>query len=166
LSIVPRIYRQVCSNGLHAWVADYTRAVAVKHTQNAENRFITNAKEILEQEVAYFERFKQASFALARKQMSSLEIDNFLNELFKANEKEEVSTRAKNQMQEIKDLAFRGKGQDIDGVKGTAWAVYNGVTEYVDHYRSSRGSDENREFSSDFGSGAQLRERAFELLTK
>jgi phage/plasmid-like protein (TIGR03299 family) len=164
LSVMPRIYRQICTNGMHAWVNDYSKRVAVKHTPNARYRFISNAKDILAAEVEYFARFKEASQKLAGKIMSSLEVDQFLTDLFKLDN--EASTRAKNQADDVRHLIERGTGQDIAGVRGTAWSVYNGVTEYVDKYRSTKGDAENRAYSADFGSGAVLRERAFALLTR
>jgi hypothetical protein len=32
-----------------------------------------------------------------------------------------------------------GRGQDLPGVKGTLWAAYNGVSEFVDHAVPARG---------------------------
>ncbi len=36
---------------------------------------------------------------------------------------------------EIETLFQRGRGNDMAGVKGTGWALYNGVTEYLTHER-------------------------------
>lgn len=75
----------------------------------------------------------------------------------------EVSTRAENIMDEVSRLFEHGKGNDLPGVKGTVWAGFNAVTEYVDYFRSTRGDEgENRAKSLLFGSGANLKQSAWD----
>lgn len=50
---------------------------------------------------------------------------------------------------EIEALFQRGRGNDLAGVKGTAWAAYNAVTEYITHERG-RNAD-NRVNTAWFG---------------
>jgi phage/plasmid-like protein (TIGR03299 family) len=52
-----------------------------------------------------------------------------------------------------------GKGADLDGVYGTGWGYVNAVTEYIDHWTRAR-SDENRFVSSQWGQGADMKQRA------
>ena len=63
----------------------------------------------------------------------------------------------------VKSLYESGTGQDIPGVRGTLWAAYNAVTEFVDH---ERGGDDNRLSSSWFGGGNDLRSKAFKQAVK
>ena len=51
---------------------------------------------------------------------------------------------------EIETLFAKGRGNDMAGVKGTAWAAYNAVTEYITHERG-RNAD-NRMNTAWFGS--------------
>ena len=57
-------------------------------------------------------------------------------------------------------LYEHGKGNDLPGVKGTAWAGFNSVVEYIDYIR---GTDENRAKSILYGSGATLKQKAWDL---
>ena len=167
LSIVPLVVRLVCTNGLTALREQATKRVAVKHTQNGKSRFVFDAKTVMAEEREYFRLFSEKCKAMAKKQMSSLAIDSFLEELFMSDsESEDVPTRTKNRMADVKALVDGGIGMDIKGVRGTAWGTYNAVTEYIDHTRPTKGESENREFASLFGSGSRLRERAFALLTR
>lgn len=78
------------------------------------------------------------------------------------------STRTKNVRQELLRLFEKGIGHDIPEIRHSTWTALNAVTEYVDHYRSTRGKTaadraSNRLDSAWFGSGARLKERAWEL---
>ena len=67
-----------------------------------------------------------------------------------------------------------GRGQDIPNVRGTAWAAYNAVTEYLDYYSPNRaitagepnsaGAQDRRLYRSWYGQGQVTRNRAFRLL--
>lgn len=166
LTIYPESFRLICTNGAGVWQREYAYTVAVKHTENAEARFVFNSKNVLEKYISYFEKFSAGCRALAEKQFTGLQIDSFLESLFEVKAGEEVGTKQKNQIEAIRGLVGAGTGNDLPGVKGTAWAVFNAVTEYIDNYRPTKGEAENREYSAEFGSGRDLRESAFELLLK
>ncbi len=61
------------------------------------------------------------------------------------------------------DTIKRGKGQDTDAAKGTAYGVLNGVTRWVDHERRAASAD-SRMVSGQFGDGARVKNRALEQL--
>lgn len=46
---------------------------------------------------------------------------------------------------------------------GTLWHGFNAVTDYVDHSRTTRGGDENREYAGMWGTGAELKSEAWRL---
>ena len=54
-------------------------------------------------------------------------------------------------------------GSEFDGVRNTAYGLLNAVTEYADHHVRAR-SDQNRFVSSQWGAGADLKQKAFDLL--
>lgn len=56
-----------------------------------------------------------------------------------------------------------GPGARMPGVFGTYWGAYNAVADWVDHSRGVRGEDVRLD-SAWFGSGAKLKQRAFELV--
>jgi hypothetical protein len=60
---------------------------------------------------------------------------------------------------------FRGDaiGSDIPGVKGTAYAMLNAVTEYVDHHATAK-TDSHRMASAWLNGGDDLKTTAFEQL--
>lgn len=168
-SIYPEVYRMICTNGMHAWDKDLTKQVSVKHTVNLRSIFNLRASEVLSEAVSYFRQHAERSRALAKKQMTQLEIDSFLFELFNVTQedidsKEKRTGKVEAQVEKVRELCRVGTGIQENNLQGTAYGVYNAVTEYIGKYRSTRGSEENREFSESFTSGKALREKAFTLL--
>jgi len=60
---------------------------------------------------------------------------------------------------------FNGEamGSEFDGVRNTAYGLLNAVTEYADHHVRAR-TDENRFVASQWGAGAELKQRALAAL--
>lgn len=138
-----------------------------KHTVNYRAR-VDQVKLILDKTIQYYKQFKEVSEAMAQKQMDQLAVDSFLHGLFDTTDKkdEDISTRTKNQKDELEKLFVHGLGNQQEGIRGSNWAMYNAVTQYVDHERSTKGDKSNRLASSWYGSGSDLREKAFSLLSK
>lgn len=68
---------------------------------------------------------------------------------------QQMTTETKRRVHEkVRALIEGGTGNDVKGVRGTAWAALNGATEYLSHYR---GGEEQR-FADNFtgGSGSPL----------
>ena len=162
VSIYPTAIRIICQNTLTASYREAIYKVSARHTEHMNSRIMSQATSILSKEIAYFKAFSEKCRALAGKEMLSLEIDTFLNDLFKIDAEIKTSTKTKNIRDEVMALVEVGKGSNIQGVRGTAWGVYNAVTEYIDHNRSTK--NDQRDYASMLGSGATLRERAFDLL--
>ncbi len=60
----------------------------------------------------------------------------------------------------VLDLAYQGRGSEIEGVQGSLWGAFNAVLEYEDH-RAETTSD--RLAYAMFGRGAAIKRRAFDL---
>jgi len=76
--------------------------------------------------------------------------------------------RADNIRSELVRLFEEGKGQAIPGIRHSSWAAYHAVTEWVDHHRPTRARSPQERASQRlqsqwFGSGAQLKAKAWDL---
>lgn len=79
--------------------------------------------------------------------------------------KEDRSTRANNELDELRGLSLRGVGIDSSN-RGTLWACYNAVTEYTTHHRTIKGEKDDptiRLTSIIEGRDAELNKRALEI---
>ncbi len=160
--------RVVCKNTLEmAFGEENFGMVSVRHSKNMDAK-LSKVGSILAKANAQYAKFAESINLFAEKDLTETVIKDYLNTLIpdKANAKHK--TRSENIRAEIARLAVVGMGQDMDGVKGTLWALYNGVTEYVDYHRGTRGESdsdraENRLESVFFGSGKELKDQAFKL---
>lgn len=59
--------------------------------------------------------------------------------------------------------AEMGRGMDLNGVRGTLWAAYNGVTEYIDYERFGRSAPNRQLQAIWFGDGYSAKARAFKV---
>jgi hypothetical protein len=105
---------------------------------------------------------------LAGISVNTQRLDEYLRIVFpepKRLSDERVYKRALRQMQEDRNVAKglfeAGKGNNIEGVAGTLWAAYNGVTEYVDFHKYKTGDGKWLE-TIWFGPGDAIKTRAFD----
>jgi hypothetical protein len=73
---------------------------------------------------------------LARKQINRADLEKYVKVCLGENpaaKLEDLSTRKQNQIADVIHLFESGRGMDMKGVKGTVWAAYNAVTEYLTH---------------------------------
>lgn len=168
LIIVETAIRIICQNTFLAASRDASVfKMSAKHTANMDER-IKAIRVALARSKSSFAKLADNVNNLASKGVDGKILVNYLNQLFPDNPKGENNTRTQNIREQVAKLYSDGVGQDLPGVKGTMWALYNGVTEYVDYFRSTRGNsdkerDSNRLESLFLGSGAEIKSDAMNL---
>lgn len=144
------VKRLVCLNGMTASDKSMENSISLKHTKNMRSR-IEEALRVFASSQEYFKIFEEKANYLAQKIIDKDMVEMTLKELFGESKK----------MDKVKDVVnhlFKsGKGNNGE----TAWDLYNGITEYADHY-SRRDNDDMIEYS--LGSGSQLKNDAFNLV--
>lgn len=115
-----------------------------------------------------FAHFRHAALRLANKAVSAERAERLTLQLVapKAQTSEEIDKAVDSRGFKSIMALFEGQGQGakLPGVDGTAWGWLNAVTEYADHHVRAT-SDENRTHSAWFGQGADLKERAVEVVS-
>lgn len=162
VSIMFTPIRVVCQNTLNMAIGEASNRVSLRHTAGMGGKVLDVQKDlgIVNQRFALFE---EAAKALVAKPVGSRkELAQFFHDirLVKKDEDGKLSSRAENIMDEVSKLFERGRGNDMPGTKGTYWAAVNAVVEFADYGRNS--DAENRAESLLFGSGAHLKQRAWD----
>jgi phage/plasmid-like protein (TIGR03299 family) len=186
--------RVVCANTLSMAIngADVSNIFRVRHSSNVMQK-VKDIQDKLANVDEYFKKVLDASRLMAGQDISSKELDEFLISLdiLRANEREaDVRkflkernavqsgnirqeaidySRDDKEYQKVMELFEKGKGNDMPGIKGTWWAAYNAVTEYVDWYSPIRQTKKNKSLGEEsarldsawFGGGNNLKQNAF-----
>ena len=163
--------RVVCWNTLSVALRTTTSKVKIRHTRNA-GQWIGEAQRVLGLAGAYFAEHAQTMNKLADYKPDRAFVEAYLQALVPDPKGDASPTRARKSRATIGRLyAGRQAGGSNEAVRGTAFGLLNAVTEFVDHYRTVRKTGtatraENRMESVLYGSGAQLRDRAYGLMAQ
>lgn len=158
--------RVVCNNTLTAALrSDMANTFSIRHTKNVAQA-VADASRVMGIANSYYEEFQQAAARMADTSLKSEDVKSFLDRCFAKEIKaieEKDSTRSKNIMAQVYELAETGQGTEIPGVRGTVWGAFNAVTEFVDHGRNYRNGESRLENVWFSGQGQATKQRAMEL---
>lgn len=163
----PTSVRVVCANTLRL----ATRGDAgFSHTGDIKTK-LEVARKFLSQFDEQFTLFRDEARVLASKRFTLDQSTKYLKTLFpEVVEPSRAKTIRDQKVESVRDRQ-RGAHQQIDSIKGTWWALFNSVTESIDHDggRKGRGADRQREvaesrfLSNVDGVGADFKAKAFKL---
>lgn len=121
--------------------------------------------------VQQFDKFKEMGDAFAQQQLSREQIATFFKTLLDiplTAKRDEISARKANQFDALTQAMQAAHKAEAAGAPMTKFAALQAVTRYVDHERSTKdggdGVQLSRLYSSQFGSGADMKARAVDLL--
>lgn len=156
--------RVVCQNTLNFALSEGTTNFTVRHTVNYKDK-IEQARELVDNFRLTVKNVDDQMELLSRKVIDKDSMINVLDELFPpVNSDGERSTRSKNNIKKILALYESNDDDAIPEIRGTAYNMLNACTEYVDHYRSTKG--DKRAESAMFGSGDAFKNKALQVLVK
>jgi phage/plasmid-like protein (TIGR03299 family) len=159
--------RVVCNNTLQIALGDSSGAIKVPHRSQFDAQAVKRQLGIA---TSSWDAFMVRMKALSERKVSDAVAEKFLRRVLTyptANSGDRdalaVNERAIKAVGQL--YVGRGKGADLASASGTAWGLLNAVTEYVDHHRRAR-SDDHRRDAAWFGSGATLKDRAWDEALK
>lgn len=139
--------RVVCANTLAmAHNDDASKLIRVKHSKEVKTN-LDNIRAVMNLANEQFEATAEQYRLLARKTIHAGDLEKFVRLVFKdllkedkddqpikdvlAVPKEKIKTRTRNIMDRVIELTETGKGNNVSNVRGTYWAAYNGLTQYL-----------------------------------
>lgn len=168
--------RVVCNNTLTASVYSGEGAVVkVPHYKDfGKDSVKADAVERLGLILSGFDQYKAMADALTGIRLAAWQVEGLFKRLTidkaaRGDLDKAPSTKARGQLEALLSSYAETLAEGTTG--GTAWAVLNGVTRYVDHNRIVRdtggdGAEATRMASSLIGSGSQLKREALEVLAE
>lgn len=157
----------VCQNTLTAALSHFKvqDGISIRHSGDITSK-VKAAQQILQIATGYYEKFEETAHTLLAHKITAAEIEEFLSKLVPD------ESMSKDGVEEARlsvgFLAQEGRGQKNNTeVQGSAWAYYQGATEYADYHRKGMGAnvDQSKRLASKwYGSSARFKARAFSLL--
>lgn len=160
--------RVVCQNTLSmAERKSQGQGVSILHKGDLAGK-IKEAQQVLGLAKVFYDDAEAKINGLASHRPTPTQLAAYFKSLYPDPEQDQETSRAKKIRDELHRLFEEGVGHDSPAIKGTTWAALNAVTEYIDHVRGTRGSDDqdraNRRLQSIwFGGGARIKQRAWNL---
>jgi len=151
--------RVVCNNTLAIATNDSTDAIKVRHSTKFD---ADKVKQQLGIGIGAWHRFMHDMHKLSEQHVNPFEARRYLLEVMGDPDlpfHNQPNSKALKQVFEL--YAGRGMGSTMASANDTAWGLVNAVTQYVDHEKRARSTD-NRLDSAWFGAGAALKQRALE----
>lgn len=155
--------RVVCNNTLAIALGDGTGAVKVPHRSQFDAQAVKRQLGIA---VSSWDAFMARTKALSERKVTDATAQTFFRRVltYPTTNPAEHAALAVNEraIKAVSELyAGRGMGAKLPSASGTAWGLLNSITEFVDHGRRARSAD-NRRDAAWFGSGAALKQKAWD----
>jgi phage/plasmid-like protein (TIGR03299 family) len=160
--------RVVCQNTLAlAERRSEGQGVSILHKGDLQAK-IKEAQEVLGFATRFYDDAEERINRLASHYPSQDQLSAYFKEIYPDPEEGKDNARATNIRQELHRLFEEGIGHDTPEIKHSSWMAFNAVTEFVDHVRPSRGTNDGDRASRRldsiwFGSGARLKQQAWHL---
>ena len=165
LIAVPK--RILCENMLTPPLRKLADKATVFHLPS-KDKYFEELKRIVANMGKYFNEFDRCAMKMAEKTLEKKDMERYLERIFLP-EKERLSARqqkgAEDRMKKVAALYEKNPANTFKSVKGTLWALYNAVTQYVDHERTPQSGGQKAAFTW-FGEGAKIKSLALEEALK
>lgn len=165
--------RVVCANTLAmAHAKGASKLIRVLHT-DAIHKTLDELREIMNLAASEFEATAAQYRSLAQKSCNLDDLAKYVKQVFRKEKIEvvdasaltdEKDTSSEQTLGKILPLFESGRGNDLAGVRGTWWAAYNAVTEYISHERGQT-ADSRVDFAW-HGPGVALNRKALEVASQ
>jgi phage/plasmid-like protein (TIGR03299 family) len=164
--------RWVCANTVAAGLASAKSRFSARHTKKSAKAHVLEARRILGLTFQYTDELSIQIERLLEQEYSNQQFQRLTASLFPTpKDADPESSRVKNQQEHRDTLrSLWADSPTLEGIRGTKWAAYNAVTEYVDHYHPMKGAkgrdpEVARALQVVSGKSDGVKKRAFALLS-
>lgn len=152
-----------CSNMFSMLTRSDFQILKFKHTGDPAEK-LRQVQTFINEQLGCVEGFTKRLSVLAATQITYDELDAYFRAVFSVDTKDDASTKANNKIKRLHELFIHGRGNQREGVRGSWYAAYNAVSEYL-NYEAGR-TAETRLTSLWFGVNNNINHKALELATK
>lgn len=156
--------RVVCKNTLNLAFNQSSNIFRIRHTSGAEKMMVQRVREALDISFDYLEDFQAEAEKLINTTMTQSQFEAIIEKEFGVPEdaSKAAVTRSAKKIDEIAELFADGQTQD--GIRDTAWAGFNALTEWADHFSPTRGNDQDNARAAKALLDPTFKQRALSLM--
>ena len=156
--------RLVCTNMQSVAIGNAQNVRRVRHTPGVSKIVVDEARQTIDEMFTYLEDFQTTADIMARTPMSEAEFEERIRRGYGTNSTApHVKARMEVKIDELKQLFAEANTQD--GIRNTAWAGYNAIVEFQDHFSETRGGDPYRARALNSVLDTSAKRRALSLMT-
>lgn len=159
--------RVVCANTLNLALRSSSNVFRVRHTSGVTKAIVQQAREALDLTFDYVDAFQTEAEQLINTSFTQSQFEELIEREFGAPEgaPQATVTRAENRLDQMFQLY--SDSYTHAGVRDTAWAALNTLTEWYDHFSPVRGTYDELDTRANKAILQPLfKNRAYELVTK
>lgn len=155
--------RIVCQNTLNLAFSGASHMFRVRHTSGA-TKALQKAREVLELSFSYLDGFQEQADQLINTTLTQNAFEEIIMREFGPGQDSPAATvtRCENKVAQMAELFADAATQD--GIRNTAWAGLNALTEWFDHYSPTRGDDRDTTRSQNALLDTSFKNRALALM--
>lgn len=133
--------RVVCQNTLNLAFGRASNVFRVRHTSGAQKQMVAQAREALNFTFNYLEGFQAEAEQLINTTLTQSAFEQLIEREFGAGADAAAATvtRSDRKIEKMAELFADANTQE--GIRNTAWAGLNALTEWYDHFSPTRGED-------------------------
>lgn len=156
--------RIVCANTMNLAFRNHSNKYTVRHTKGAERLLVGEARKALDLTFSYLDAFQSQAEELINTTLSQMRFEEIIQEAFgpEENSGPAARTRAERRVEEMSELF--SDSLTHAGVRETAWAGLNAITEWADHFSPVRGDDRDATRAAKSLLDPSFKNRALELM--
>lgn len=156
--------RPVCKNTLISAFQNASHMFRVRHTSGAEAALRTQARQALDMTFNFLDGFQVEAEQMINTTLTQSRFEEIIAKEFGPQEDAAPAaiTRAEKKVDKLNELFADAMTQD--GIRETAWAGYNAIIEWVDHFSPTRGDDRDTSRARKAIFDTTVKNRARELM--
>lgn len=130
--------RLACTNAVPAAISGAERVWKISHTPKAQAR-LDLAADAIQKALVYRDAFQEKAQAMMDQEMVDAEFAKLVQKLYPVKKDAEGVAADRKRDLHRNLLNLWAESPTLEGIRGTRWAGYNVLTEYLDHFRPVRG---------------------------
>jgi phage/plasmid-like protein (TIGR03299 family) len=156
--------RVECANLMNMAFQNHSHIFRIRHTSGAEAALRSRAREALDMTFKHLDAFQEEAEKMINTTMTQAKFETIIEAEFGAPEdaSPSVVTRADKKIAAISELFADAHTQE--GIRNTAWAGFNALTEWADHFSPTRGDTQDTDRAIKAVLDPSFKQRALSLM--